>query len=465
MDATRRLLALQKTLATTITAVNVDSSKTSDDGNRLQRNPSHEADSSGNDILILPNGDFIKAVLLDDDNGKAEVKRQIVLIHGSHKPIGVYHILYKASSVSLSLSAVGTPFEGRAHHVPKYPMLEIGPSTTASIMSSADLWSIIYFLFVVHHAQEHLPVVISERFDNCPVLVQYLLSSGLGRTQPNATTPNVLFVSRMAFWQGAGAIGWHEKGWLLPANALTSESTARSTSAILPHHSFPYVPAFTRDELVIASHPLRPPKPQPGEALYRRYCPSVGKMLEFQYFCLDDSLGQAINHLATFHRWHNNPRVNAGWGEGGTLVEHRAYLEKVLADPAVLPVMMSWDGELMGYIEIVWVKENHMATYIGGAEGGEQARDWDRALHVLVGEDRFKGKAFSSAWLRSAVHYAFLAEPRTERVLGEPRADNMAILEACMNAGFHLQTVFDFPHKRSALVITTRERFFKFDLL
>ena len=36
--------------------------------------------------------------------------------------------------------------------------------------------------------------------------------------------------------------------------------------------------------------------------------------------------------------------------------KHRAYLRALMADPGVLPVMMSWDGELMGYAELVYIK-------------------------------------------------------------------------------------------------------------
>ena len=61
-------------------------------------------------------------------------------------------------------------------------------------------------------------------------------------------------------------------------------------------------------------------------------------------------------HLAAFHRWHNSDHVNRGWGERGPLEKHREYVRTLMADPGVLPVMMSWDGELMGYAELVYVK-------------------------------------------------------------------------------------------------------------
>lgn len=149
-------------------------------------------------------------------------------------------------------------------------------------------------------------------------------------------------------------------------------------------------------------HPLRPTKPRPGEVLYRRYCQEIGQVLELTYFDLGEISEEGVasgseegrevsKHLEAFHRWHNSERVNAAWGEAGSLDSHITYLKAVLADPGVLPCMMSWDGELMGYTEIVWVKENHVAQYYPslGVMGG--VGNWDRGLHVLMGEEKFKG--------------------------------------------------------------------------
>ena len=50
--------------------------------------------------------------------------------------------------------------------------------------------------------------------------------------------------------------------------------------------------------------------------------------------------------------------------------------------------MLSWNGELMGYVEIVYTKEDHVAmNYPAGVVPGE----WERGIHVLVGEDKFLG--------------------------------------------------------------------------
>ncbi|KAJ3501146.1 hypothetical protein NLJ89_g9471 [Agrocybe chaxingu] len=120
--------------------------------------------------------------------------------------------------------------------------------------------------------------------------------------------------------------------------------------------------------------------------------------------------------------------------------------------------MLSWDGELMGYIEIVYTKEDHTAQHypVDVVPG-----DWERGIHVLVGESKFLGGGRSEIWIRSLVHYIFLADPRTDRVLGEPDQENTAIIKVALNSGFHIQTIIDFPYKRSAMVLNPREKFFK----
>jgi len=152
--------------------------------------------------------------------------------------------------------------------------------------------------------------------------------------------------------------------------------------------------------------------------------------------------------------------VNKGWGEQGDVEAHRRYVQRAGADAHVLPLMMSWDGELMGYLELTWIRENHVAPYIP-----EGPLDYDRGMHVLVGERKFRGIEFSRCWLRSVTHYMFLADPRTLRAIGEPKLSNLAIIKTSLDAGMHIQTSFYFPYKKSAMTMNLRERFFKEDML
>jgi hypothetical protein len=165
--------------------------------------------------------------------------------------------------------------------------------------------------------------------------------------------------------------------------------------------------------------------------------------------------------------------------ETGSLDAHRAYLERGTADPHQMPVFGVLAGEPFLYAELYWVAEDHIAPYVTPVA----AQPWDRGFHILVGSEKHRGPHrvqcvmlcwFSSegiltdthlhprAWLSSILHYLFLSEPRTQRVLMEPRASNSKIIDyMCRAGGFCVTKHFDFPHKRSALLELTRERFFQ----
>lgn len=291
-------------------------------------------------FLILP--DDAKVELTESESGDGSTQ---VIIDG--EVVSVYHTLSR--TLPLLLSVVGTPYENTdAAHIPKYPVFELYPpppgTNSNQSISLSDMWGTIYTLFTLYHSRENIPLILTPAIANREELQDYILRSGLGRKQhtlpgsPSSPGPE-LFLSRAAFWQGGGTLGYHQRGWL----------SRSPNSSIAP---FPSVQSFTRTPLVITAHPLRPPKPLQGECLYKRFCPSVGQVLDFTHISLEDG----GSHLAAFHKWHNDPRVNKGWKEEGPVKKHVEYIKKALADPAVLALMMSWDGELMGYCELVWIK-------------------------------------------------------------------------------------------------------------
>ncbi|MFG1349953.1 GNAT family N-acetyltransferase [Xanthobacter autotrophicus] len=191
-------------------------------------------------------------------------------------------------------------------------------------------------------------------------------------------------------------------------------------------------------------HPVRPPKPE--GVVYTRFIPWLGARFELRTV-------DVAADLARFNRWMNDPRVAEIWDEAGDLAKHRAYLEGLKADPHMLPLMGAVDGVPFAYFEVYWARENRIAPFY-------DAGDHDRGWHVLVGEDAFRGRAYVATWLPSLMHYIFLDDPRTQRIVGEPRADHHQQLRNLERSGFARVSTFDFPHKRAALVMLLRERFF-----
>lgn len=191
-------------------------------------------------------------------------------------------------------------------------------------------------------------------------------------------------------------------------------------------------------------HPLRPPKPE-GE-VYRRFDARLGSWVSLRTLDID-------RDLERFHRWQNHPRVLEFWQENGTHEQHQAYLLKLAADPHTLTLIGCFDDQPFAYFEAYWAKEDRIAPFY-------PAGDYDRGIHMLVGEDRYRGPHRVASWLNALVHYLLLDDPRTQRVVAEPRADNARMIGHMQHHGFWNEKLFDFPHKRAALMAISRERFF-----
>jgi len=191
-------------------------------------------------------------------------------------------------------------------------------------------------------------------------------------------------------------------------------------------------------------HPRRPVKPR-GE-VYRRFDARLGAWISLRTLDIEQD-------LARFNRWQNSPRVASFWQEEGSLEQHRQYLNKLEADPHALTLIGCFDDQPFAYFEAYWAKEDRIAPFY-------EANDYDRGIHMLVGEEHHRGPHKVASWLSALVHYLFLDDPRTQRVVAEPRADNAKMIGYMQDQCFHCEKAFDFPHKRAALMVLGRERFF-----
>ena len=102
----------------------------------------------------------------------------------------------------------------------------------------------------------------------------------------------------------------------------------------------------------------------------------------------------------------------------------------------------------------------HVPVLLGGLVATIAAVRWARGGHlswVAIGGAAVRGRPYLSAWLPSLMHYLFLDEPRTQRIVGEPRADHAQQIRNLHGSGFATIATVDFPHKRAALVALARE--------
>ncbi|KAF1072458.1 MAG: N(6)-hydroxylysine O-acetyltransferase [Pseudomonas citronellolis] len=269
------------------------------------------------------------------------------------------------------------------------------------------VWALVYWLFASEPTRQALQLEL-------PACPQAALASGLLST----TRDGLWLAERTRFWQ-------------LPAPWLTHAGQA----------AYPQVFRLDGGQ----RHPLRPAKPQ-GE-VYRRFDARLGSWISLRALDIDADLER-------FNRWQNDPRVLAFWEEGGDLAQHRAYLEKLDADPHALTLIGCFDDQPFAYYEAYWAKEDRIAPFY-------PADHYDRGIHMLVGEQAHRGPHKVQSWLNALVHYLLLDDPRTQRVVAEPRADNERMIGHMQRQGFWREKEFDFPHKRAALMVQSRENFFE----
>ncbi|KAI1612605.1 acetyl CoA:N6-hydroxylysine acetyl transferase [Exophiala viscosa] len=234
-------------------------------------------------------------------------------------------------------------------------------------------------------------------------------------------------------------------------------------------------------------HPIRSKPPRQGETFYARYIPSLESWLSFRVPTLSQKPcphphflpatgsmstivashtgGVSVATLPTFanfadrpcdldllHKWMNEPRVNAAWGEAGPKERQKKFLIDGLESRHSFPVFGCWDGKPFGYFEVYWVKEDRLGRLLGGEVG-----NYTRGLHALVGEDEFRGSHRLKVWLSALVHYCWLADPRTETVMLEPRVDNTKFINYLKDGGFYQKGEVSFPHKQSAVMKIDRD--------
>lgn len=286
---------------------------------------------------------------------------------------------------------------------------------------------------------ERLPVQISGA--NKGKVARYFAQTGLGFVAPDAKNEAQILLVKSAFYQGAGAP--ESLSWLRSPRPSASEFGPLSTNV------FPNILSFTRKETVLTTHPLRPPKPAPGTVVYSRFIPAVGELLELIHI---DANNPA--HFEAYSKWQNSDRVNVGWRERGSDDHHRQYLLKSLADPHMMGYIVAWNGEFAGYGEANYNKENGMAAFVGGCD------EFDQGTHLLIGEEKFRGRFRFASIMVSMKHMCFLRDPRTNVVIGEPRYDLpiIPLLKAYLPQDVVKEV--ELPHKRAVFFVLRRERFF-----
>ncbi|KAI0837243.1 acyl-CoA N-acyltransferase [Hypoxylon sp. FL0890] len=250
--------------------------------------------------------------------------------------------------------------------------------------------------------------------------------------------------------------------------SLSNQMTAEvPSSPIGPYYSSSHLPTYYPPaplQYILTNgirHPLRQKPPHMGEVFYTRFIPSIGKYLSFRVASLSPKpvacLGpvgpgeRENSHLSTLsdtsllQMWLSSPRVSAFWGQ-----YYPQFLSNALQSRHSFPAIAMWDGVPFGYFEIYWVKEDILGRYMGN-----DAQDFDRGIHVLIGEEWARGRV--QQWLSSIVHWCFQADYRTMNICLEPRVDNERFIQHLQYGGFSKEREVSFPHKRAWLCRLRRD--------
>jgi RimJ/RimL family protein N-acetyltransferase len=126
-----------------------------------------------------------------------------------------------------------------------------------------------------------------------------------------------------------------------------------------------------------------------------------------------------MTDLQLLNKWMNLPRVSKFWGCSGPQSTQEEFLKTNLSSKHSFPAIGLWDDKPFGYFELYWVKEDILGRILG-----DRADNYDRGVHVLVGEDEFRGKHRVKIWITALAHWAFVEDYRTNAVVLEPRVDN-----------------------------------------
>jgi hypothetical protein len=312
-------------------------------------------------------------------------------------------------------------------------------------------WASVYALWVHpdHRDDDMIPVAVHDER-----VGEYMRCTGLGVISPfspsaRTTTKCVIYwIYREAFWQGAGAPD--SQHWLRSRPEVTSFPGFNGMLG-----AFASQLGFTRKGNVCTVHPVRPAKPKPGTVIYSRFIVELGQQLRILHVDAENPV-----HFEAYKRWQNLDRVNASWQERGPDEHHRAYLAEQLADAHSMSCLFEWDGELAGYTELGWVKEDNAACFFG-SNCNIVVGEHDQNSHILVGEEHFRGGKRYEAVATSIKHCCFLRDPRTKQVIAEPRFDLAHVHIQNKYLPQEKKKRFHLPHKTAILFALQRDRFFQ----
>lgn len=179
---------------------------------------------------------------------------------------------------------------------------------------------------------------------------------------------------------------------------------------------------------------------------FQRYDRTIERTISFRPVDLTRDLGR-------LHTWLGYDHVSEFWSLDIPLPAFRDHLEEKLTERNLTPYVGYIDHVPMSYWEIYWPGEYELDDYYDAKPG-------DRAGHLLIGPPEYIRNGYGRAMWRAMGNMLF-SHPETERVVGEPDADNDVVIHLLKECGFeaHKEFYFEEADKDALLMICEREDF------
>jgi len=185
----------------------------------------------------------------------------------------------------------------------------------------------------------------------------------------------------------------------------------------------------------------------PKDEVYRRFDHQLQQFISFKVIDIESDID-------IFYKWMHNPRVSEFWQQDWSKEKLKQYLLNKLSTPITLPLIGYFNDQPFGYFEVYWAAEDHISAHYNW-------QAYDRGLHLLIGEENFRGRDFFASWLCAISQFIYQDETKTQRIVLEPRADNHKLFKHILNFGYQKLYDFEFPHKTATLLMGKKEDFFK----
>ncbi|KAI8825120.1 acyl-CoA N-acyltransferase [Fimicolochytrium jonesii] len=188
-------------------------------------------------------------------------------------------------------------------------------------------------------------------------------------------------------------------------------------------------------------HPI-PPKPAPGTLIFTKFMPGLNETFTIR-------VADPSTDIPMLTRWHSDPRVSEFWKEGGDENHHRQYLNKVLSSKHSIPCIAAFDGVPFMYLEVYWAAYDLFGRYY-------PAEPYDRGVHLLVGETKYRGVDRVQAWIEAIPEFIFSDCCETQRLVMEPSLTHGKLIGLLCTAGVSFVRAVRLPHKTAAFLMLRR---------